>query len=109
MLTVRSSAGGFNDIEQRAIKQGLSTILGVSSAVSVIINFNLDGLSDDPYSIDKTLHSVFGSPAAEILEREIAKEIYSQLGIPPPVSNNFFASVDAAKQIFKETSHSNVS
>jgi hypothetical protein len=102
MLTVRPNSNSFKAVEQKAIKQALSDALGLSTAVSLIINFSLDELIDDLPAFHKKLHGLFGSPATEILERQIVKQIFSQLDetYVAPRSFNFVSAVEQARKIF---------
>ncbi len=102
MQTVRPNSNSFKAVEQKAIKQGLSNVLGLSSAISVMINFSLDELIDDLPAFHKTLHGLFGSPATEILEREIVKQIFTMLGeaYVAPRSFKFVSAVEQARKIF---------
>jgi len=79
MQRVGPANGSFKSITQKAIKQGLSNVLGSSGAVSVMVNFNLEAHEDDPIAFHNTLSSVFKAQA-EILEKSIVKELYALMG-----------------------------
>lgn len=80
MLQVGSKNATFNSIRREAIRQGLSDILGLSGATSVIINFNLDAYEDSPASFHNSLYSLFKVPGTEVLEKSIIKELYGLMG-----------------------------
>ncbi len=96
MQRVGPSLGSFRSINQRAIKEGLSNVLGSSGAVAVIINFHLDAYEEDPRAFHKALSSVF-KLQAEILEKSIVKELYSQMG--EHFSESYGASFDFASHM----------
>jgi hypothetical protein len=102
MLISDSPRGSFKLIKQNAVKQGLSNILGVSGAVAVIVNFNLDAYDDNPVAFHKSLYSGFKSPATEILEKSIIKELYGQMGERFEFTSafDFAATLNSAKDLF---------
>ena len=103
LLSVRPSEDSFRSLEQRAIKEGLTNILGTGSAVAVIVNFNLDELSDDGPSLHRSLFGLFGTSATEVLEREIVRILYEKIGVsaPPSKKFDFVSALKRARQIRK--------
>ncbi|MDH2899691.1 MAG: hypothetical protein PXY39_01845 [archaeon] len=94
--------GSLKWAQQNAVKQGLSNILGLSGAVSIIINFNLDAYEDDPAALHKLLVSAFKDHAV-ILEKSIMKEFYSLIGEPfeSALVFDFATQLNSAKQLFE--------
>jgi hypothetical protein len=102
MLKVGPPVGSIAWARQNAIKQGLSNILGLSGAVSMIINFNLDAYEDDPSAFHNVLSSVFKGKA-EILEKSILKEFYESMNerFQSTFDFDFVAQMDAAEKLFQ--------
>lgn len=95
--------GGIRWAQQNAIKQGLSNILGLKGAVSMIINFNLDAYEDDPVAFHNVLFSVF-QERSEVLEKAIIKELYGLIGehFESPSDFDYATQMDLAKELMKK-------
>jgi hypothetical protein len=91
---------GFNALLRKSIKEGISSVVGTSTAVAV--EFYVDsGLgSKDIVAYTEALENMFGA-GAKLIEERCAKALYSNLGIAFEKKENYKLSdyvVDAKKK-----------
>jgi hypothetical protein len=91
---------GFNSVLRKSIKQGISSVVGTSTAVAVEFYLDSSLASKDIVAFTKALENMFGA-GAKLIEQRCAQALYSNLGLQFEKKENFKLddyAVDAKKK-----------